>query len=200
MDELQGGQLSPPAAQPSAKPPSYAARSAESDPWAPQAEQPRPAQPQPQPRPQPVVDLLGGDSNDPFGAPAPPSAPQPQPAPAVDIMAALASSAAPTAAAPAGDRYKALTDYAPGDPRMLALKKGDLLTKEREEDGWFFGANDRGQSGYFPFAPRQQPRARVRARARVLAAAHPPCVLLARLPPPLLTLAQAQLLQKGGVT
>ncbi|KAJ1623797.1 hypothetical protein T492DRAFT_1052197 [Pavlovales sp. CCMP2436] len=49
------------------------------------------------------------------------------------------------------DKFQALCDYAPGDPRMLALKKGDQLTKEKEEDGWFFGRNDRsGESGYFP--------------------------------------------------
>jgi hypothetical protein len=88
---------------------------------------------------QPAVDLLGGSSEpivqavsqfDPFGA-------QPEPTPAQS-----------------GELYKAVTDYAATDQRMLALKKGDTLTKEREEDGWFFGHNERGQSGYFPYAQR----------------------------------------------
>mmetsp|Transcript_10096 Transcript_10096/g.29744 ORF Transcript_10096/g.29744 Transcript_10096/m.29744 type:complete len:280 (-) Transcript_10096:323-1162(-) len=48
------------------------------------------------------------------------------------------------------DRYKALCDYAPTDQRMLAIKKGEILVKEKEEDGWFYGTNESGQSGYFP--------------------------------------------------
>mmetsp|Transcript_24250 Transcript_24250/g.65730 ORF Transcript_24250/g.65730 Transcript_24250/m.65730 type:complete len:506 (+) Transcript_24250:120-1637(+) len=51
---------------------------------------------------------------------------------------------------PAGDKYQALCDYAPADSRMLAITKGEVLYKEREEDGWFYGKNVHGQAGYFP--------------------------------------------------
>ncbi|KAG8467942.1 hypothetical protein KFE25_006994 [Diacronema lutheri] len=141
MEELHA-QRAPTAAatQPAAAPAPSAFATPEADPWG-QSELQQHAQPAAQP--QPVVDLLGG-SSDPFAAPAQQQQQQPQqqqPSAPVDLFGA-----APVA----GEKYKALTDYAPGDPRMLALKKGDLLTKEKEEDGWFFGSNDRGQSGYFP--------------------------------------------------
>ena len=45
---------------------------------------------------------------------------------------------------------RALTDYTASDPRMLSFHAGEVMTKEKEESGWFFGANSRGEQGYFP--------------------------------------------------
>jgi len=173
MEELHA-QRAPTAAatQPAAAPAPSAFATPEADPWG-QSELQQHAQPAAQP--QPVVDLLGG-SSDPFAAPAQQQQQQPQqqqPSAPVDLFGA-----APVA----GEKYKALTDYAPGDPRMLALKKGDLLTKEKEEDGWFFGSNDRGQSGYFPYAApsTMRPGPAVRARSpRSLPRSSPRCTRLA---------------------
>ena len=45
---------------------------------------------------------------------------------------------------------RALTDYAASDPRMISFSAGELMVKEKEEAGWFFGTNSQGQRGYFP--------------------------------------------------
>jgi hypothetical protein len=33
---------------------------------------------------------------------------------------------------------------------MISITKGEQLTVEREEDGWMYGTNSRGQVGFFP--------------------------------------------------
>mmetsp|Transcript_9872 Transcript_9872/g.25521 ORF Transcript_9872/g.25521 Transcript_9872/m.25521 type:complete len:219 (+) Transcript_9872:1252-1908(+) len=133
-------------------------------------------------QPGPMLDLLGGD----MMAPQPQ---QPQPAsaselisfgaPDADPLAALttsqpqqpAAAAAPSMPAAmgstGGERYQALCDYTPGDTRMLTIKKGEVLLKQREEDGWFYGTNEQGMAGYFPyvFAPGCAPAARERCAA-----------------------------------
>ena len=45
---------------------------------------------------------------------------------------------------------RALTDYAASDPRMISFSTGEVMVKEKEEGGWFFGSNSRGEQGYFP--------------------------------------------------
>lgn len=134
---------------------------------APPAQQQQPA---PGAQPGPMVDLL----ND--SAPAQPAQQQQQQqqqagselisfgaGEPLDPLVALTSSqpqqpAAVPAPAPVpapsggGERYQALCDYTPGDTRMLTIQKGDVLIKEREEDGWFYGSNPQGMSGYFPCA------------------------------------------------
>lgn len=57
----------------------------------------------------------------------------------------------------AAERYVALCDYVPQDSRMLSIRKGETLTKEKEEDGWFFGSNAEGKKGYFPCVPSRCP-------------------------------------------
>ena len=49
-----------------------------------------------------------------------------------------------------GVQMRAITDYHAADPRMISFAAGELMVKEKEEAGWFFGANSQGQKGYFP--------------------------------------------------
>jgi hypothetical protein len=46
--------------------------------------------------------------------------------------------------------FKANLDYQPSDPRMLKIRAGDVLHKVREENGWFYGSNQHGETGFFP--------------------------------------------------
>ena len=75
------------------------------------------------------------------GGPMAPPGPRPPPVPA----------AAPPPGAPAGgQQLRALTAYEPADPRMIPMNAGEIMIKEKEEGGWFFGSNSRGQQGFFP--------------------------------------------------
>ena len=49
-----------------------------------------------------------------------------------------------------GQQLRALTAYEPADPRMIPMNAGEIMIKEKEEGGWFFGSNSRGQQGFFP--------------------------------------------------
>ena len=49
-----------------------------------------------------------------------------------------------------GMRYRAVSEYTPTDPRMISMSVGEIVTKEKDEGGWFFGSNSRGEQGYFP--------------------------------------------------
>jgi len=44
----------------------------------------------------------------------------------------------------------AVGDYAATDARMISFSAGELMIKEKEEGGWFFGSNSRGDQGFFP--------------------------------------------------
>ena len=33
---------------------------------------------------------------------------------------------------------------------MIPMNAGEIMIKEKEEGGWFFGSNSRGQQGFFP--------------------------------------------------
>ncbi|KAL1496783.1 hypothetical protein AB1Y20_014371 [Prymnesium parvum] len=46
--------------------------------------------------------------------------------------------------------HRAVSDYAATDSRMISMAKGEVLIKEKEESGWYFGTNARGDKGYFP--------------------------------------------------
>jgi hypothetical protein len=46
--------------------------------------------------------------------------------------------------------FKAKLDYQPSDPRMLKIRAGEVLHKVREENGWFYGSNQHGETGFFP--------------------------------------------------
>ena len=45
---------------------------------------------------------------------------------------------------------RALGDYTASDARMISFSAGEVMIKEKEEGGWFFGSNSRGQQGFFP--------------------------------------------------
>jgi hypothetical protein len=47
-------------------------------------------------------------------------------------------------------KYKALYRYPAEADYELTINEGDILSVESEQDGWFFGSNDRGESGKFP--------------------------------------------------
>ena len=70
--------------------------------------------------------------------PPPPGRPPPPPAPP------------PPPPAQKGERLRALGDYTATDPRMISFSAGEVMLKEREEGGWFFGSNSRGDQGFFP--------------------------------------------------
>ena len=33
---------------------------------------------------------------------------------------------------------------------MISVTVGEIIIKEKDEGGWFFGSNSRGEQGYFP--------------------------------------------------
>ena len=82
-----------------------------------------------------------GTASTPAGKVAPPACPPPLPPRPAHPAASLV---------PKGERMRAFGDYAATDPRMISFNTGDVLYKEREEGGWLFGTNGRGQQGYFP--------------------------------------------------
>lgn len=45
---------------------------------------------------------------------------------------------------------RAIKEYTANDDRMISIAKGEVLTVEREEDGWLYGSNSRGLAGFFP--------------------------------------------------
>jgi len=51
---------------------------------------------------------------------------------------------------PGASRMRALTNYEATDARMLSFSAGEMMVKEREEAGWYYGSNSRGDQGYFP--------------------------------------------------
>ena len=85
---------------------------------------------QPPPGPPPAAAGNAGPPRPPPGKPPPPPGRPPPP--------------------PNGVQMRALTDYAASDPRMISFATGELMIKEKEEAGWFFGSNSTGQRGYFP--------------------------------------------------
>ncbi|KAF2068598.1 hypothetical protein CYY_010076 [Polysphondylium violaceum] len=50
----------------------------------------------------------------------------------------------------AGEKCKVLYDYQSECEGELEIKEGELLVIEYEDEGWFFGSNDKGASGRFP--------------------------------------------------
>eukprot|EP01132_Coremiostelium_polycephalum_P001087 gene1087-1378_t len=50
----------------------------------------------------------------------------------------------------AGGKCKVLYDYHSDCDGELEIKEGEVLTIEYEDEGWFFGINDKGGSGRFP--------------------------------------------------
>jgi hypothetical protein len=84
----------------------------------------------------PVAAAAVGDS----GAAAPPPPPRPKPPPPPGRPPAPAG----------GVQMRAITAYAATDARMLSFAAGEMMVKEKEEGGWFYGKNARGDSGYFP--------------------------------------------------
>ena len=46
----------------------------------------------------------------------------------------------PLRAPPHGEQVRAIGDYISNDPRMISFSAGELMLKEKEEDGWFFGS------------------------------------------------------------
>ena len=99
------------------------------------------------PRPPPGPPPPGSGGPRPPPGPPPPSGgggPPPQPPPRPPPPAG------PPPGVPSGLQMRALTDYAASDPRMISFSAGELMVKEKEEAGWFFGSNSQGQRGYFP--------------------------------------------------
>eukprot|EP01121_Diplochlamys_sp_Union-15-3_P007973 TRINITY_DN2075_c0_g1_i1.p1 TRINITY_DN2075_c0_g1~~TRINITY_DN2075_c0_g1_i1.p1 ORF type:complete len:337 (-),score=75.64 TRINITY_DN2075_c0_g1_i1:91-1101(-) len=47
-------------------------------------------------------------------------------------------------------KCKVLYDYTAEDETELTINEGDILRIQHEEEGWYFGTNERGQSGNFP--------------------------------------------------
>ena len=117
----------------------------------------------PRARPPPVPGMGGGPPPVPGGRgrrrcgdPRPPpvpgaGGPMAPPGPRRRRAAAAAVPAAAPRRAPAGgQQLRALTAYEPADPRMIPMNAGEIMIKEKEEGGWFFGSNSRGQQGFFP--------------------------------------------------
>jgi len=50
----------------------------------------------------------------------------------------------------AGEKCKVLYDYISECDGELEIKEGELLVIEYEDEGWFFGTNEKGTSGRFP--------------------------------------------------
>ncbi|EGG22363.1 SH3 domain-containing protein [Cavenderia fasciculata] len=50
----------------------------------------------------------------------------------------------------AGSKCKVLYDYHSDCEGELGIKEGELLTIEYEDEGWFFGSNEKNESGRFP--------------------------------------------------
>jgi hypothetical protein len=75
----------------------------------------------------------------PYAAPPPQSscaaAPPPQPS-----YAARPPAPPPLRAPPHGEQVRAIGDYISNDPRMISFSAGELMLKEKEEAGWFFGS------------------------------------------------------------
>ena len=72
------------------------------------------------------------------------SAPPPQPSsaapPPQPSSAAPPPAPPPLRAPPHGEQMRAIGDYISNDPRMISFSAGELMLKEKEEDGWFFGS------------------------------------------------------------
>ena len=81
-----------------------------------------------------------------YGGPPPPPGGRPRPPPP---PGAPPGPPAPPPA-PKGVRMRALGDYTASDARMISFSAGEVMIKEKEEGGWFYGSNSRGQQGFFP--------------------------------------------------
>ena len=84
------------------------------------------------------------------GGPPPPSASSYAAPPPSSYAAPPPSSSLALPPASGGMRYRAVSEYTPTDPRMISMSVGEIVTKEKDEGGWFFGSNSRGEQGYFP--------------------------------------------------
>ena len=51
---------------------------------------------------------------------------------------------------PRGEKMRAIGEYAATDARMISFAAGEVMYKEKDEGGWLFGSNSRGEQGYFP--------------------------------------------------
>jgi hypothetical protein len=45
--------------------------------------------------------------------------------------------------------FQVLYDYNADSDSELTIKEGDILTIESEDEGWFFGANAKGETGRY---------------------------------------------------
>jgi len=84
-------------------------------------------------------------------SPGMPSPGMPSPAVPQPAMPQPAPPRPPPAAGPApGTQYRATAEYQPSDARMISMSVGELMIKEKDEGGWYFGRNSRGEQGYYP--------------------------------------------------
>ena len=70
--------------------------------------------------------------------------------PSVDWVVEVHENEAPAVSAPAKKQCKALYDYVAENEYELSIYAGDILTVERDEDGWYIGSNQQGKHGIFP--------------------------------------------------
>ena len=110
-------------------------------PPAPQPSYSEPPPPPPYAAPPPQPSCAAAPPPQPSYAAPPPqppcaaAAPPPQPS-----YAARPPAPPPLRAPPHGEQVRAIGDYISNDPRMISFSAGELMLKEKEEDGWFFGS------------------------------------------------------------
>ena len=73
--------------------------------------------------------------------------------PSVDWVEELSENGTPVVAAvapAAKNQCRALYDYTAENEYELSIYQGDIITIDRDEEGWFCGTNQRGQYGRYP--------------------------------------------------